>query len=246
MEGKILLAEDNTITQKFMKAMLNQWGYEVVLVGDGRQVLEEIERNQFDILILDYQMPEMDGLETFKKINKKKTLIGNAEVIFLTGETSPTVISNLKETGVGYFLRKPVNLQVLFSILDQLMIKVKKKEKRQSNFSTAYLNDITCSNSELMQEVIDIFIKEVPDSIFQLKSHFLLEDWDSLIKLSHKVKANFSYLELYEPLMLMEEVEVKLENEKDRREILPLIVVMEEYVKNAIVKLNNQKINNKG
>ncbi|MBT0811290.1 response regulator [Litoribacter ruber] len=242
--GRILLAEDNKITQKFMGALLSKWGHQVTIVDDGNGVLDEISRNAFDILILDYQMPEMDGLSTYKLLKEGRfPNIENMQIIFLTGETSATVINDLKKSGVKYFLRKPIQKDVLFSTLSELLNIGVAQNSRINTTSTQYLKKITDTNPQLMREVIDIFIEEAPKFLFKMKTFCLLEDWESLRTLIHKIKANFAYVGMEEQKELLRKLEHDLEQMTDKETYLSRVIHLEKITQKAIVSLEKRKKN---
>ncbi|WP_143961152.1 response regulator [Litoribacter populi] len=242
--GKILLAEDNMISQKFMGTLLSQWGYEVTLVGNGRAVLEEVKQNAFDILILDYQMPEMDGLATYKSLRAEGNRnIDNMQIVFLTGETSVPVLNELKISGVNYFLRKPIQKEVLFSTLTELMNMGGVQSPKTVSTSTVYLKNITNSNPQLMKEIIDIFIEEAPKFLFKMKTYCLLEDWKSLKSLVHKTKANYTYVGSMKQKELLTELEFDLEFMTSTETFMARIIRLEEITQNVIDSLEKKKRN---
>ena len=106
MNYKILLVDDEETMVKYLSRRLIRRGFDVRVAYDGLSALEEIKKNDFDLVLLDVLMPEMDGIETLKEIKKIKP---ETEVIMLTGHASVEVgIEGMKAGAFNYIL-KPFN-----------------------------------------------------------------------------------------------------------------------------------------
>jgi signal transduction histidine kinase/ligand-binding sensor domain-containing protein/CheY-like chemotaxis protein len=114
---KILAAEDNIINQKVIKQMLNKLGYEPVLVRNGKEAVDAIKANDFDVVLMDIQMPEMDGLEATTIIRKQKS--PQPIIIAMTASAMTEDKVAALNAGMDYFLSKPVSF-------NQLMVELKK------------------------------------------------------------------------------------------------------------------------
>ncbi len=114
---KILAAEDNIINQKVIKQMLNKLGYEPVLVKNGKEAVDAIKANYFDVVLMDIQMPEMDGLEATTIIRKQKS--PQPIIIAMTASAMTEDKVAALNAGMDYFLSKPVSF-------NQLMVELKK------------------------------------------------------------------------------------------------------------------------
>jgi CheY-like chemotaxis protein/HPt (histidine-containing phosphotransfer) domain-containing protein len=241
LSGRILLAEDNPITQKMMGSMLSQWGHQVILVSDGIEVLEQLKKSDFDVLILDYQMPRMDGLETYKALQElADPAISKMPVMLLTAEINPIVLKEIQDSGIKYYMRKPVQPKVFSATLDQLLRK-NKASGRKGTASTEYLRKITDTNQVLMSEIIDLFIEEAPKNIQRMKSYCLVEDWVNLKRMIHKVKANFAYVGMERQEDIIKRFEIDLEGLAFPETYLSRIIQIEKITEEAIETLKKKK-----
>lgn len=238
----ILLAEDNLVTQKLLSSLLKHWGYNVTVVSNGIEVLEKLKVESFDLLILDYQMPEMDGYETLVAIQGDANLtINQMPVVFLTGEISTETLHKLQESGVTCFLRKPIQHEVLSQTLYQLL-KNDAPSRRKGTASTKYLRKITHANKSLMIELIDVFIEEAPVNFQKMKSFCLVEDWQKLKTLVHKIKANYIYVGITGHEQLLGDLEIDLERNNYPETYLAKIIELENITVKAISSLKKKKM----
>ncbi len=239
--GNILVAEDNPITQKLLDSILKQWGYCVNIVSNGQEVLEQLRNKTYDLLILDYQMPILNGMQTLKAILKDSDVrINSMPVILMTGEIEVKTVKQLENSGATCFLRKPIQPEVLSKTLSQLL-RNKKKNGIKGSASTKYLKKITHSNNELMVELIDVFIEESPTNFRKMKSYFLMEDWQNLKGIVHKVKANYSYVGINEPKNLLRDLELDIDRMLSTETYLAKIIELEEITRVAIASLKKKR-----
>ncbi len=118
----ILLAEDNLINQKLAISLIQRMGHKVSVAQNGRQALEAIEREKFDIILMDVQMPEMDGLEATQAIRTKERLIGRPRIpiIAMTAYAMAGDRDRCLEAGMDGYVSKPVNAQELFETIENV------------------------------------------------------------------------------------------------------------------------------
>lgn len=121
MHFRILIAEDEDITRKHLIYALKKEGYEVVGTCNGREALEQLEKEYFDILITDVKMPEMSGLELLEKTRERYQ---NIEVLIITGFGSIDAAVEAMKKGAYEYITKPFNL-------DELILKVKNIYERK-------------------------------------------------------------------------------------------------------------------
>ncbi|MEW6321841.1 MAG: ATP-binding protein [Acidobacteriota bacterium] len=111
---RVLLAEDNTVNQFVVRRMLHQLGYACDVASNGREALEMYEREGYDLLLLDIQMPEMDGLECAREVLARG---GQVRLVALTADVTTETRDACAAAGFDDFLTKPVRLDVLAAML---------------------------------------------------------------------------------------------------------------------------------
>lgn len=106
----VLLVEDDLVSAALMEGYLTEAGYEVVTVGDGAEALIEIGRREFDLLVLDINVPTLNGLQFFEIMMQKGF---DTPAVFITGSAGPEVEARSLEIGAADFLRKPIRRETL-------------------------------------------------------------------------------------------------------------------------------------
>ncbi|MBK9168721.1 MAG: response regulator, partial [Bryobacterales bacterium] len=121
---RVLLAEDNAINQKLAMRLLEKRGHEVVVAADGHETLAAFERDCFDAILMDVQMPGLDGIDVTTRIRQREKGTGrHVAVIAMTANTVPGDRERCLAAGMDAFLAKPVQPATLFDVLDSLTAK---------------------------------------------------------------------------------------------------------------------------
>ena len=116
LSGYVLIAEDNQINQEVVKHMLEILGCEADVVADGRSAVEAVTRNAYDVILMDCQMPEMDGFEATAEIRRQEHLQGGIKripIIALTANALTGDEDRCLKAGMDHYLAKPINLEQL-------------------------------------------------------------------------------------------------------------------------------------
>ena len=118
----ILLAEDNLINQKVAAGMLEMQSHTVVVVGDGRQAVAALEREAFDLVLMDVQMPEMDGFEATTRIRERERGTGrHVPIIALTAHAMKGDREKCLQAGMDGYVTKPILAQDLFTTIAKVL-----------------------------------------------------------------------------------------------------------------------------
>jgi two-component system, sensor histidine kinase and response regulator len=117
-DEKVLLVEDNLVNQKVFVAMLTNIGYQVEVAGDGLGALDSLARHRYSAVLMDCQMPGMDGFEATEELRRREGTERHTPVIALTASAMATDRTRCIEAGMDDYLTKPLNAQALTAALD--------------------------------------------------------------------------------------------------------------------------------
>jgi CheY-like chemotaxis protein len=126
---KILLAEDNLINQKLAARLLEKQGWQVTIANNGKEAVELSEKGEFDMILMDIQMPEMDGLEATEEIRKREEVTGkHIPIIALTAHAFEEDKKKCLETGMNAYTTKPIRVRELFAIIEDISERFEKNK----------------------------------------------------------------------------------------------------------------------
>ena len=124
---KILVVDDHNLSQKLMSKQLEVLGYtNVEIASNGEGAMEKMDEQRFDIVLLDWAMPVMDGLEFLEQFKKRKDF-KDVAILMISSEAQPDLILEALEAGAVSYLTKPVTQQELSEALDKIVGYLNKK-----------------------------------------------------------------------------------------------------------------------
>ncbi|SFA92907.1 PAS domain S-box-containing protein [Flavobacterium swingsii] len=249
---KILVVEDMELNQLLMKTLLDDFGFECEIASNGKIAIEKLKEKAFDIILMDLQMPEMNGFEATEYIRKE--MKSTIPIIALTADVTTVDVARCKEVGMNDYVSKPVDERLLYSKLIGIMKKpvliiekkingnIKTEEIRYVDMS--YLVKLTKSNSKLMSEIISLYLKQTPPLVTSLKKSFTDKNWELLASTVHKMIPSFAIMginpEITEVAMKIQEYAHSLELTKD---LDKLILQLENVCTKACAELELELIN---
>jgi CheY-like chemotaxis protein len=119
---RLLIAEDNVVNRKVIEHLVRRHGHEPVLVTNGREAVEAVAGNRFDLVLMDVQMPEMDGFEATAAIRAKETRRGERlPIVALTACAMEGDRQGCIDAGMDGYVSKPVHPTELFEVIDRVM-----------------------------------------------------------------------------------------------------------------------------
>ena len=201
---KVLVVEDMALNQLLMKTLLDDFGFEREIAGNGIIAIEKLETNSYDIILMDLQMPEMNGFEATEYI--RNVMKSDIPIIALTADVTTVDLAKCKLVGMNDYLAKPVDERLLYSKIIGLVKKtpvikpaptIKNelaaiKNNRYTNLE--YLMLRTKSNAVLMQEMIGIYLEQTPPLVNVMTKSFRDKDWVSLKAAIHKMIPSFAIM----------------------------------------------------
>ena len=198
---KVLVVEDIALNQLLMKTLLDDFGFEREIAANGRIAIEKLQAKSYDIILMDLQMPEMNGFEATEYIRKKMN--SKIPIIALTADVTTVDLAKCKAVGMNDYIAKPIDERLLYSKIVGLVKKptlIKYTELGNGNgqspklkcIDLAYIIRLTKSNPALMMEMISLYLEQTPPLISTMKQSLRDKDWLSLHSAVHKMIPSFS------------------------------------------------------
>jgi signal transduction histidine kinase/CheY-like chemotaxis protein/HPt (histidine-containing phosphotransfer) domain-containing protein len=207
---RVLLAEDNAINQKVALRLLERLGYAADVVGDGRQVLARLDHAAYDVILMDVQMPEMDGLEASRAICARWATSERPRIIAMTAEAMPGDRDKCLAAGMDDYIVKPVTLDRLAAALAKCRplaaatapeaAAAPPVEKQRIAAGTALDRAVLAQLREdlggtaALREVIRSFLDQTPSVLSALRDAAARADLPSIRRAAHMIKGTSSML----------------------------------------------------
>ncbi len=186
----VLVAEDDEINQKMIVRMLEKEGHKVIVARDGREALDAIENFRFDLVLMDVQMPEMDGLEITRLVREREAVRGgHIPIIAITAFAFKEDMQRCLDAGMDAYISKPIRKEVLFETISRI---VPQKEAQEEAFNLKEALKLVEGDEEFLKEIAEIFIKKSPDSLKRIKEAIEREDPEELARAAHKLKTELA------------------------------------------------------
>jgi PAS domain S-box-containing protein len=194
---KVLLVEDNITNQQVATAMLKKMGMRVDAVADGAEAVRVLRDISYDLVLMDVQMPVMDGLEATRKIRNPKTKVLDHDIpiIAMTAHAMEGDREKCLEAGMNDYISKPVSIQNLARTLDKWVKKQEDGEKKEKQsappspvFNKEMLKERLMGDENILKEILDIFIEESAIQIESLKEYLKQEDFEKMRIQAHTIK----------------------------------------------------------
>ncbi|MBK8882988.1 MAG: response regulator [Bacteroidales bacterium] len=193
---RVLVVEDIALNQLLMKTLLDDFGFEYDIAGNGKIAISMLEEKSYDIVLMDLQMPEMNGFEAAKHI--RSVLKNQIPIIALTADVTTADLDRCKAMGMNDYISKPLNERTLYGKIVDLLKKqasstgIRSVVGKTKCVDLTYLYKRTKANPDLMMEMIELYLEQTPSLISKMKKALSDKDWDSLYTAAHKIIPSFS------------------------------------------------------
>ena len=191
--SKILIAEDFEVNRKLLVPFLEQFGHSVTTVENGKEVLEILLDREFDIILMDINMPIMDGIEATKKIrNNINPNISKIPIVALTAHAIKGDRERFLSVGMDEYISKPIQGEELLNCIENFS---KKKsnlihdEVKQPLFDLDYALKLMGGNQDIVNEICKSIIIKFPEELEKIKKASIHKDFVTISKTAHKLKS---------------------------------------------------------
>ncbi|MFT4600297.1 MAG: PAS domain S-box-containing protein [Arenicella sp.] len=191
----ILLAEDNKVNQFVAAGFIEEWGARLTICENGLEAFQLVEKQDFDLILMDIQMPIMNGLDATFEI--RMNLNSQIPIIALTANAVKGDREKFLKAGMNDHISKPFDEVVLQRAIAELISKDKAQKsnsppvKLKSLMDISKLKALEGANLSFIPKMLQLFVEESHE---QLKEIDTLVDFDSIAALAHKIKPSFDYL----------------------------------------------------
>ncbi|MEI6796985.1 MAG: response regulator, partial [Methanomassiliicoccales archaeon] len=222
---RILLAEDNVVNQKVALLMLERIGMRADLAANGKEVLEALQRQDYDIILMDVQMPEMDGEEATLAIRGKTPLGKQPYIIALTANARPGDKERLLHLGMDDYLAKPIRIHELVSALYTYAegethipcaAVTDKESSDPSGLDTASLRRLSASigtgGEAVILELLQDYVKDAENLLAELREAAARGDVERTRRAAHTLKSTSNQMGALRLGGMMREVETDTAN----------------------------------
>ncbi|MDP2385119.1 MAG: ATP-binding protein [Bacteroidota bacterium] len=217
MNHKILLAEDTPLNQRLIRKVTQKWGDDLEIAMNGIEAIEKLKAGEYDIILMDIQMPEMDGYTATQVIRALEDPIKkNIPIIALTAHASKEEAERCLSIGMNAYISKPFNSDFLRETIIQLTSNTMLKEQTELKnivtdltglYDLTYLKEHAEGDSAFLAEMIGIFLTDTPRLLEELKSDIDSNDYKKIKITSHSMKGLFLTLGINDAAASLKEIE---------------------------------------
>ena len=192
---RILLAEDNLVNQKLAARMLEKWGHSVVIAANGSEAVAAAEREPFDLIVMDVQMPEADGFEATAILRQREKATGrHVPIIAMTAHAVKGDRERCLDAGMDAYIAKPVEQAELFRVVERLAAALPgAPDAAALRADVAPINRSAIlarigGDEALLRELAQLFLAESQETLAEIKAAVACGDAPSLQRSAHKLK----------------------------------------------------------
>jgi CheY-like chemotaxis protein len=201
---RVLVAEDVELNQLLARHIMESWGFEVMIADNGKKAVQALKQEDFDLVLMDIQMPEMDGIEATRSIralsNSKKAAI---PIVALTANALKGDSEKYIVAGMNDYLSKPFTEEQLFTVI-QRNIQPPVMENNteplpanqpaagkgaQSLYDLSMVRAVSGGDEGFIKKMVQLFVETAPPTVEELQQALQGQQWDRVGKLAHKLKS---------------------------------------------------------
>jgi signal transduction histidine kinase/DNA-binding response OmpR family regulator len=205
--GRLLVVEDNDINRRLAVALLEKKGWHVSAVADGAQAVEAVRGGGFDLVLMDVQMPVMDGLEATRRIRALPAPAGEVPIVGLTAHAMKEDREKCLAAGMDSYVSKPVNPPLLYAAVDELL---QGKTGAVAEGFPAEFDDLLEAlggDRVFLKELTGQFLADYPGTLAAMGSAIASRDAARLEQVAHNFKAVVGIFQAGEAVRLAQQLE---------------------------------------
>ena len=243
---KVLMCEDNEMNQNLMKAVFMGTNHELDIANNGNEGLKLLSENSYDLILMDIQMPELDGYEAATII--RKDFKSDIPIIAITAHSTLKERERCLALGMNDYISKPFKKEELLEKIDywafgkissEAIPDSEEKATLKAIISLDYLKEMSADNDSFMKEMLLLFGKQTSDNIQLLKESFSENDLKSVKKIAHKLKSSFGLIGA--DISILNKIETEVEEADET--LIENIKRLENQLENINIEINKTLTN---
>jgi CheY-like chemotaxis protein len=196
---KALIAEDNIMNQQLIAHLLKSWSIDFTIVNNGADAVEELKLKNYSIVLMDIQMPEMDGYTATEKIRKE--LQNDIPIIAMTAHAMTGEKEKCLALGMNDYVSKPIKETVLYNIIARHAQHVTDNVNDHGvPINLEYLHQLSGNDADFERQILEQFQMQMPEELSLLKYAIQVRDHDKIRRTAHTMKSTVGYVGLSEEL----------------------------------------------
>gem|GEM_PF-644710 len=212
---RVLLAEDNAINQRLTVRLLEKRGHTVTVVQDGTEALATLRRHTFDVVLMDIQMPHMDGLETTQAIRAcEQDTTTHVPIVAMTAHAMQGDRERCLAAGMDGYVTKPLRPTELFEVIASLTASAAYRletsaapEEEQDILDRKTLWERVAGDADLLREIVELFLADCPERLMELHEALTHQDYTALARAAHRLKGALGNISANNALAAVRRVE---------------------------------------
>ncbi|MCK9468545.1 MAG: EAL domain-containing protein [Porticoccaceae bacterium] len=190
---KVLVVDDNRANRLVASGMLEQFGCDCDFAQNGQEALERLSHKPFDLVLMDCNMPVMDGYQASRAIRDLPGIFDDLPIIAMTANSSPEEVRRCKDAGMNDLLVKPLTVEALGTLLQRYFSTQSSgvvRHKTPDTFDLTTLQQLQGAVGEVFASVINAFIEDLPSYLASLRTAIANNDSQQVYELAHTVKGS--------------------------------------------------------
>ncbi|MCD6231060.1 PAS domain S-box protein [Candidatus Aerophobetes bacterium] len=235
----ILLAEDDKVSQKIAKMMLEKQGWKVTTAENGREALKLLEERDFDLILMDVQMPNMDGVEATKRIrenNYKKDI----PIIALTAHAIKGDKERFLKAGMDDYVSKPIKSRMLYEVIERCLSLKRKMNSDNQPINFSELFERVDKNKEFIKDILNTYIESYPEKLDKIREAILSNNFEKLMEAAHTLKGSSEAI-FAKPIYRLTLQLEKMGREKNLKEAQNILKKLEKKLERLKEYVSNQE-----
>jgi signal transduction histidine kinase/CheY-like chemotaxis protein/HPt (histidine-containing phosphotransfer) domain-containing protein len=195
----VLIAEDNPMNQQLISHLMKSWGIEHLIVNNGREAIEEIRRHNYSIVLMDIQMPEMDGYTATNVLRNEMGL--SIPIIAMTAHAMTGEKEKCLQLGMNDYVSKPIKETVLYNMIGRHAQNIPETHNIDlQHIQLGYLHSLSGGDSEFEKQLLAQFLQQVPEELAHLSDAINKSEFESVRQTAHSLKSTIGYVGLADEL----------------------------------------------